>query len=136
MIATFEYTDYADLALRTAPGVVRDGEEGGSRTSRTRDTSISPEQKELLLGAVGLTGEAGEVAELVKKHVFHGHELDRAKLLKELGDVLWYLTYITVRCLGMTLLDVMRANIHKLSARYPEGFFTPARSITRAAGDE
>ena len=124
----FEYQDYADLALRTAPDQ--------TPKQRTRDIEITGEQKQLLLGAIGLAGEAGEAAEVVKKHVFHQHPLDSIKLLKELGDVLWYTNYLAVRCLGLTLLDVMRENIKKLSARYPEGFFTPRRSIARAAGDE
>ena len=113
----FEYPDYSDLALRTAP----DNPDG---QQRTRDLPIGGEQKQLLLGALGLCGEAGEVAELVKKHVFHGHPIDTVRLLKEIGDVLWYLNYLAARCLGCTLLAVMRANIQKLSARYPEGFFS------------
>lgn len=40
--------------------------------------------------ALGLCGESGKVADLVKKHVGHGHPLDKQKLLKELGDVAWY----------------------------------------------
>ena len=124
----FEYQDYGDLALRTAP----DNPDGGQRT---RDIPISGEQKQLLLGALGLCGEAGEVAEAVKKHIFHGHPIDHVKLLREIGDVLWYLNYIAVRCLGLTILDVMRANILKLSARYPEGFFSTTRSLHRAEGD-
>lgn len=123
----FEYQDYTDLALRTAP----DQTPG----QRTRDVSITGEQKQLLLGAIGLNDEAGEVAGLVKKHIFHGHPIDREKLIKELGDVLWYLNYTAVRCCGITLLDVMRQNITKLSARYPEGFFSTERSLNRAEGD-
>ncbi len=125
----FEYADYADLALRTAPVNASPGQ-------RTRNIEITSEQKQLLLGVVGLTGESGEIAELVKKHIFHGHPIDKEKFVKELGDVLWYLNYLTVRCADLTLLDVMRANIQKLAARYPEGFFSPERSQHRAAGDE
>jgi len=125
----FEYADYADLALRTAP-------ENTTPGSRTRDIPIDGEQKQLLLAALGLCGESGEIAEAVKKHVFHGHPIDKVKMLREAGDVLWYLTYLAMRCLGKTLLDVMRENIRKLSARYPEGFFTSERSQHRASGDK
>lgn len=79
------------------------------------------ERDSLLLGAVGLAGEAGEVADLVKKHVFHGHDLDRTHALEELGDILWYLAF-TARTLGSSLDEVATANVKKLEARYPEGF--------------
>jgi len=47
----------------------------------------------LCLGALGLAGEVGEVVDQVKKHLFQGHGIDRAKLRDELGDVLWYLGF-------------------------------------------
>lgn len=97
-----EMADYDRAAHRTVSG------ELGERDS-------------LLLGAVGLSGEAGEVADLVKKHVFHGHALDRAHALEELGDILWYLAF-TARTLGSSLEEVAAANVRKLEERYPEGF--------------
>jgi NTP pyrophosphatase (non-canonical NTP hydrolase) len=48
----------------------------------------------LTLGALGISGEAGEVTDYIKKVAFHGHELDKRKIALELGDVLWYLAYI------------------------------------------
>lgn len=74
-------------------------------------------------GALGLAGEAGEVCDDLKKHLFHGHALEREDLLRELGDVLWYITLLAdaVCC---SLDDVAKANIDKLKARYPEGFDT------------
>jgi NTP pyrophosphatase (non-canonical NTP hydrolase) len=80
--------------------------------------------------AMGLAGEAGETVELIKKGIFHRHGLDREKLTKELGDVLWYISGLcTVQ--GIDLEAVMIANIEKLRTRYPGGF-TTADSITRA----
>lgn len=117
--------EYTELANRTAPGA--------------DEIDITPAQKRLLLGALGLCGESGEVAEMVKKHVFHGHPFDAEKvklLVKELGDVLWYLNYMAGQSAGVALSEVMEANIAKLAARYPEGFFTSARSQHRAVGDE
>lgn len=68
--------------------------------------------------ALGLTGEAGEVADMVKKGVFHEHGMDYDKLVLELGDVLWYVTALALTS-GFSLEDVMRMNIIKLQKRYP-----------------
>lgn len=78
---------------------------------------------------LGVAGEAGEVADDVKKHLFHGHELDKAKLKKELGDVLWYVAAIATSN-GLTLEEVAVANIEKLRKRYPDGF-SAAASMAR-----
>lgn len=79
-----------------------------------------PEQY-LAICALGLAGEAGEVVELIKKHLGHGAELDDAKLEKELGDVLWYLAGIaTLR--GLRLQEIADANLEKLRIRFPEKF--------------
>lgn len=81
--------------------------------------------KDLDLGALGLAGEAGEVADLLKKHVHHHKPLDRGALVKELGDVLWYLAFLC-EANGITLEEVASANAEKLRARYPDGFTTTA----------
>lgn len=78
---------------------------------------------------LGLTGEAGEVADLIKKSVFHGHTIDREEIKKELGDTLWYLAQIATAA-GLTLEEVATANVEKLKKRYPDGFSTEA-SIKR-----
>ena len=79
-------------------------------------------EKEVLINSVmGLCGESGEVIDIVKKHISHGHDLDREKLILELGDVAWYLAECAY-ALGVPLEDVLRANIDKLKARYPDGF--------------
>lgn len=75
----------------------------------------------LVWNAIGLAGEAGEVAEHVKKGVFHEHGIDELKLKKELGDVCWYVAAICTK-LGIDLGDVMAANIDKLKQRYPQGW--------------
>ena len=83
----------------------------------------------ILNGVMGLNGEAGECIDIVKKHHFQGHELDKEKLIDELSDVLWYAA-ITSEGLGVTLDDVMRHNVEKLQKRYPNGF-SAERSIHR-----
>ena len=75
----------------------------------------------LVWNALGLAGEAGEVAELVKKGILHQHGLDHDRLKNELGDVLWYAAALCTR-LGVDMGEVMQANIDKLLERYPNGF--------------
>ncbi len=88
------------------------------------------DKKEMLTNAVmGLCGESGEACDIVKKHLFHGHELDRAALIKELGDVAWYLAE-AAEALDVSLDEVFERNIEKLKKRYPEGF-SSERSINR-----
>ena len=95
-------------------------------------TTLNPalEKKDVLInGVMGLCGESGEAIDIVKKWLAQGHELDREKLKKELGDIAWYLAE-TATALDLSLEDVLQSNIDKLKARYPEGF-DPQRSIHR-----
>ena len=87
-------------------------------------TTLNPElnRKDVLInGVMGLCGESGEAIDIVKKHLHQGHELDKEKLLKELGDIAWYLAE-TAYALDVPLEDVLQGNIDKLKKRYPEGF--------------
>ena len=70
---------------------------------------------------LGIAGEAGEVADIVKKHLYQGHPMDHEKLLEEVGDVAWYLA-LAATVAGVTLESVLEANIAKLTGRYPDGF--------------
>ncbi len=81
---------------------------------------------------LGLAGEAGEVADLIKKHLSQGHPLDLAKVKKELGDILWYAAK-GCHVLGFSMDEVAQENIAKLKARYPEGF-SVERSLNRKEG--
>lgn len=71
--------------------------------------------------AMGLSGEAGEVTDYLKKVVFHGHSMDKDKLKDELGDVLWYLSNLA-ELMDIDLRDIAEHNIEKLKQRYPDGF--------------
>ncbi len=98
------FSDYQSLAARTL---------GRDRTH----------EQQLANAALGLTGEAGETAELIKKHLFHDTPLDRDAMVKELGDCLWYIAaFATVLDIEMT--EIAEQNIAKLKRRYPEGFDT------------
>lgn len=96
-------------------------------------TTLNPEldKKDVLInGVMGLCGESGEVIDIVKKHLAQGHELDKEKIIKELGDVAWYMAEIAT-VLDVELEDVLVQNIEKLKKRYPEGFSTE-KSLNRA----
>lgn len=88
------------------------------------------DKKDVLInGVMGLCGEAGEAIDIVKKYLAQGHELDKEKLIKELGDVAWYLAE-TAYALDTDLETVFNLNIEKLKRRYPEGF-EKEKSINR-----
>ena len=69
----------------------------------------------------GINGETGELTDLLKKHLFHGHELDVEELEKEIGDILWYLAGLAT-VFNIQLDVVAEKNLAKLSKRYPNGF--------------
>lgn len=71
--------------------------------------------------SMGIAGESGELIDHLKKHVFHGHELDKEYIKKELGDILWYVAAIA-STLEIELDEVASKNIEKLLKRYPENF--------------
>ena len=90
--------------------------------------------RELLLNsALGLCGESGEVADIVKKFRFQGHDLDIDHIAKELGDIAWYLA-VGAYSIGYDLESIFRMNKEKLEARYPNGFSVD-RSLHRAEND-
>ena len=95
-------------------------------------TTLNPalsEKDVLINGVMGLCGESGEAIDIVKKWLAQGHELDKEKLAKELGDICWYLAE-TATALGLSLEDIMAANLETLRKRYPEGF-DAERSMNR-----
>ena len=99
-------------------------------------TTLNPalDKKDVLInGVMGLCGESGEAIDIVKKHLAHGHKLDRESLINELGDVAWYLAE-TATALDISLEEVLEGNIEKLRRRYPEGFSTE-QSIHRNRAD-
>jgi NTP pyrophosphatase (non-canonical NTP hydrolase) len=95
---------------------------------RTADEPL-PQREQILNCALGLCGEAGEVADIIKKAAFMGHPLDKRKLADELGDVLWYWVLLC-DTLGLSAADVVAGNVAKLRQRYPNGF-SAERSIDR-----
>jgi NTP pyrophosphatase (non-canonical NTP hydrolase) len=107
------FTDYQALSSRTAP----------------KNADKVNKGQNLANFGMGLCGEAGEVTDYLKKVVFHKHELDKEKLIDELGDVLWYISQIA-HVAKIDMNDIAEYNIDKLKRRYPEGFSTE-RSVNR-----
>ena len=84
-------------------------------------------QSKIGVSGLGLAGESGEVADIAKKILFHEMEYTQEvkdKLVKEAGDVIFYLTFLCTNVLEMSLEDVMEANKEKLLDRYKSGKFT------------
>lgn len=92
-------------------------------------TAGDDKESYLLNGVMGLCGEAGEVIDLVKKHLHQGHDLDKEALILECGDCAWYLALI-MSAIDYKVGDMLVKNIRKLEERYPEGF-SKDRSIHR-----
>lgn len=92
------------------------------------------EQKDLILNAsLGLSGEVGEVNDIIKKYMYHGHKLDddmKEKIILELGDVCWYVALMAWAIDKTKFEDVLNKNIEKLEKRY-HGEFSTEKSINR-----
>lgn len=92
-----------------------------------RSMKVFPEKFAIIYPTLGMMGEAGEVSEKVKKWMRGDRELDKAELVKEVGDVLWYITALADD-LGYTLEDVAVMNVAKLSDRRD-------RNVVKGSGD-
>lgn len=100
--------EYQSLALRTMAPLAK-------------DRSYSPKEQQMLNGALGLSGETGELVDYMKKVFFHGHDLDVNKVADEAGDVLWYMACL-LDAFDLDMEQVMIQNVEKLKKRYPQGF--------------
>ena len=108
--------EYQTEAMRAAAGV-----------------AAASDENLMLNGAMGLNGEAGEVIDILTKHMFQGHDLDVEHIAKECGDCLWYLA-ILAKGAGYTLDEIAEMNKEKLRKRYPDGF-EAGRSLHRSIED-
>ena len=90
------------------------------QAKRTLKCTMTDEQ--LICNLVfGLCGESGEIADYLKKVLFHGHDLDPDILKKELGDQIWY-SFMIAEFFGLDMAEIAQMNIDKLWKRYPNGF--------------
>lgn len=122
--------EYQKLAMRTNDGKCTDRLCG--LMERIEDynsgTRIGKHVEEIDVGGVinglfGLSGEVGELTDMVKKWIFHNKSFDITHAQKELGDVMWYIA-MTCESFGWSLDEIMQMNIDKLKKRYPDGFDT------------
>ena len=95
-----------------------------------RTCTIVDREDLLKLALIGLQDELGEIAGPLKKHLWHGHELDLAHVQEEIGDLMWYLATLC-NALALSLSETLIRNVEKVARRYPDGF-SSARSIHRA----
>lgn len=99
-----------------------------SKSSRTMNKKLSLEQS-ISNMLMGIQGESGEVADILKKHLYQGHELNEDHLAEEIGDTMFYIVNLC-NLLGLDLSKILETNYNKLLNRYPEGFDT-FKSINR-----
>lgn len=110
-----ELNEYQMLAMRTAK-------------------NFDDNRMNLIHSALGLSSDAGEYVDAIKKHVIYGKELDHANAVEELGDCLWFIA-LACEALGVSLRRVAAENIEKLAKRYPDKY-TDAAAIARADKQE
>ena len=75
----------------------------------------------IVMATMGLSGEVGELNDMIKKWIFHKTDMDITHAKKELGDIMWYIACMA-ESFGWSLDEIMQMNIDKLKARYPDGF--------------
>ena len=120
--------DYQKLAMRTNDGKATE------RLERSCDVfSDFRDMGGIVNAALGLSGEVGELNDMIKKWIFHNTTLDKEHVKKEIGDVMWYVAMMC-ESFCFSLDDVMQTNVDKLIARYPDGFDT-YRANHRAKDD-
>lgn len=108
--------EYQALAMRT-----NDGQSNVRLANKANDVNLNVEVGLMLQASLGLSGEIGELNDMIKKWIFHEKEMDWEHLKKEIGDVCWYIAAMC-EAIGINFSDVLQKNVDKLKARYPEGF--------------
>ena len=109
---------------------------GHIETHRFKDFKPTPEQCELLHAAIGIAGEAGELLDAVRKHVFDGQPLDRDNVIEELGDLEFYMMAAMMN-IGIMRPHLQELNMAKLSKRYEAGYSDKAaQERADKAGEE
>lgn len=129
---------YQKLAMRTNDGKASDRligkmQEYDMKFSNEQSNKESVDIGGIFNACLGLSGEVGEFNDMIKKWVFHEKDLDMEHAKKEAGDILWYVAMLC-ESFGWNMGEIMRMNVDKLIARYPDGFDVE-RANHRAVGD-
>lgn len=103
--------EYQKLAMRTAA------------TSDLFNNNVDGSMDDVLHALLGIGTEAGELQDMLKKHLMYGKAFDRTNLVEECGDLLWYIA-LALKTVSVTMSDCMERNIKKLQVRYPQKFTT------------
>jgi len=132
---TIDLNKYVEFVNTTTSSPSKEHTPFIDRLLELRENGFPTER--LLTAAVGMSAEAGEFTEIVKKIVFQGKPVTEENLFhlkRELGDIMWY---VSQACIGLdiSIEEVIQMNFEKLSARYPEGAFSIERSENRVEGD-
>jgi NTP pyrophosphatase (non-canonical NTP hydrolase) len=131
-VDTKKYVEFVDAVTS------QESKDGEAFTARIADLYASDFPIErLLTAAVGMSAEAGEFTEIIKKIIFQGKPVTEENLFhlkRELGDIMWY---VAQACIGLdiSLDEVMEMNVDKLVKRYPGGEFDVHYSENRKEGD-
>ena len=116
--------EYQDLAMRTNDG----------KCTERLNVEIEKGQGIVDVGGIinaclGLAGEVGEVNDMIKKTIFHRHQIEGEDIKKEISDCMWYIA-LMCESFGFNMNEIAEINIEKLKKRYPDGFSEKA-SINR-----
>lgn len=122
-------TDRLLSKIQDNTGTTLDAETGDLKVTTIHGVDVGG----ILNACLGMSGEVGELNDMVKKVIFHEKELDEIHLMKELGDVMWYVAMFC-SSMGWNLDEILQMNIEKLKNRYPEGFDVN-RANNRKQGD-
>jgi len=132
---TIDLNKYVEFVDATTSLPSKNFSEFTTRLSELEQQGFHSER--LLTAAVGMSAEAGEFTEVVKKIVFQGKPVNEDNLFhlkRELGDIMWYWIN-SCRALGLDPNEVVAENVNKLKARYPGGEFDVYYSENRKEGD-
>ena len=127
-----EYMDFVDKVTSEAS---KSSDKMNERVEYLNSNGV--EVSRLLTASIGLSGEVGELNEIIKKILFQAKTYDSViheHMKRELGDILWYLTQACL-ALNIDLLDVIKDNKEKLSQRFPNDHFSKNDDINRKSGD-
>lgn len=126
--------DYVEIDVRVEPSVEADHCLMVSTLLKPGQevlNSLTPDKIDLAHSAFGISGEAGELLDAVKKHVFYNKPLDRENVKEELGDLEFYMQALRAK-LGITRQETLEHNMSKLAERYKNFIYSDKAAIDRA----